>query len=264
MGLGWFYSDSYRSGQEEATHALRWKAKSILLLSRREAIVNFRRSVVVGCSLALLAVVAISIGARRFEFQSPGARANDQQLERQASAAAYAKTLVTRAAAGEGEATEEVLVSFKGGLTIDQALGVIHRAAPNVTILSATFSSMDSAGIEHTVGVLVRPGEDPHEKLTVVGGVMMQAIAEQARDKLACVKNESGSCEPPEARSVPALTAAAALSPGSFRVYGVAVSGRVTELGAIATEGTAVIQGIEPTAGSPLRAPVFNAGSKEN
>lgn len=224
----------------------------------------FRRSVVVGCSLALFAVIAISIGAHGFESHSPGARANDQQLERQESAAAYGRTLVARAASGEGDATEEVLISFKVGLTIDQALDVIHRVAPNVRILSATFSSMDSSGIEHTVGVLVRPGEDPHEKLTVLGGMMMQGIAEQARDKLACVKDETGICGPPDARSVPALAAAAALTPGSFRVYGVAVSGRVTELGAIATEGSGVIQGVEPTAGSPLRAPVFNARSEEN
>lgn len=212
-----------------------------------------------GLSAALLAIVLWNTSG-----SSTHVLAQDSNQQREDAALAFSGALVQRANDGEGGATEEVLVSFTRGMAVANAVELLKSAAPGIRLLSATLSTLDSSGTEHTVGIMIRPGEDPTEKLIEFSNGMIGQLASQASEKLSCVAGQAQDCQAPDARSAIGLRAASALTGESLRVYGVVVSGTVAELALLVNHPGGEILSLEPSAGSPLRSPILNAKSEGN
>lgn len=190
---------------------------------------------------------------------SSSATAQQMEAERQNRAEEFLSSLRGRLA-DEGQATEEVLVSFQRGLTIDEAVKVVRGSGE---VVSATLGVVDRAGQEHQVGVLVKPGEDPNDKIDKVAAAMINGVAAEAQRKLECDRLPDGSCQPADQRAVASLQAAAALQPDSLRVYGLVVRGSISALLEMTTRSQDTVLAVEPSRGSPFNPPILTASNEE-
>jgi len=192
------------------------------------------------------------------------ANSEDSAAQRELAATEFTDQILSRANSSAAGRQEEVLVSFTRGLAISEALAAIQTSGPNVRLVAAMLYSEDALGMEHAIAVLVRPEDDAGTKIATFVAGFANAAREEAIAKLACDKGPSGSCEPLDQRVVASLSAIRDLDPSSYRVFGVTIQGDVASIATLLGHQAGAIKGVEPSLGSPFRAPLVTPATEAN
>lgn len=197
--------------------------------------------------VSMLGAATRSVAAELFGEQAPS--------EQKRSATARENTTGHQLEPVHGRKRDRALVSFRQGLELPVALATLKKTSPGSTPVVVTSYNYDATGQRHVTGVMLRPGEDPKEKVPRFVAGFTEETRRRARDLLACTSTKKQVCPVRGTDEKRRLTAQSLLAAETSLVYGIVVEGSVTELERLRPDRD-VIAAVEIVGDNPFVSPI--------